>query len=276
MSSTAQLLHPLPVHRETLHSFVSRLAGTNGVNAADFCVDMGFSLKRAIDLDQDAVDRIGELGGLPLDALADMLSWTGERAGNVRMRFRNEIFVSRALRNPVVRGCPVCLREDAAAHHGAPIEAMAMRGDWQLREVSVCLLHRHPLVPLWDAALVTERFDIGFRLAEIEERILSGEAEQARVEPSHYDVWLDDRLEDGRDATWLAGHSLYAATAFIRLLGTEMLRLGIDEMPEGCDPLRMAQAAGFDIVRQGEPAIRQTLRPPLRAAASRIHNTPRA
>ncbi|WP_176504532.1 TniQ family protein [Cereibacter ovatus] len=272
--STAQLLRPLPVHRETFHSFVSRLAATNGVSAADFCVDMGFSLKRAIDLDQHALERIGELGGLPLDVLADMLSWTGERVGNVRMRFRNEIFVSRALRNPVVRGCPVCLREDAAAHDGAPIEAMAMRGDWQLREVSVCLLHRHPLVPTWDAALVTERFDIGSRLAEIEERILSCEAEQARVELSPYDVWLDGRLEDARDGTWLAGHSLYAATAFIRLLGTEMLRLGIHEMPESCDPLRMAQAAGFDVVRRGEPAIRETLAD-LAALAGGASDTPR-
>ncbi|MCE6957961.1 TniQ family protein [Cereibacter sphaeroides] len=72
--------------------------------------------KRAEELEPDVVERIGEIGGLSQDALRDMLSWTGKRTGNVRMTFRGEIFGSPALRNPKVRGCPSCLREDAAAH----------------------------------------------------------------------------------------------------------------------------------------------------------------
>ena len=78
-----------------------------------------------------------------------MLSWTGVRAGNVRMDFRGEVFVTRALRNPVMRGCPVCLREDAAGHAGPELTAMIMRGDWQMREAVTCVRHRHPLIPLW-------------------------------------------------------------------------------------------------------------------------------
>jgi len=86
------------------------MAAMNRVGVADFCFDMGFSMKRMINLESEAVGRIAQLGGLDAEAHANLLSWTGERSGDVRMDFRNETFVSRALKNPKVRGCPICLR----------------------------------------------------------------------------------------------------------------------------------------------------------------------
>ncbi|MCE6949461.1 TniQ family protein, partial [Cereibacter sphaeroides] len=174
------------------------------------------------------------------------------------MTFRGEILGSRALRNPKVRGCPACLREDAAAHRGAPIEAMALRGDWQFREVSLCLRHRHPLVQLWEVDSPVERHDFGTRLTAIEDAILRGDLDLPPAEPSPYDLWLDRRLTDGSDTTWLAGHALHAATIFVRLLGMELLRL--QETPaEGHDRLRLAQAKGFDMARCGAEAIGEAL-----------------
>lgn len=247
-------LRPVPVSRETFPSFISRFSAMNGVSGRDFCRDRDFSLKRAVELERDVVERIGAFGGLSSDALATMLSWTGERAGDVRMTFRGEIFGSRALRNPKVRGCPVCLRDDAVAHRGAAVEAMAMRGDWQFREVSLCLRHRHPLVLLWEVDSHTERHDIGSRLAEIEDRVLGGDFDRPLSNPDAYDLWLDRRLGDGSDPTWLSEHSLHAATIFIRLLGAELLRLN-PFPPEDQDLLRAAQATGFEVVRGGEEAI---------------------
>ena len=72
-----------------------------------------------------------------------MLSWTGVRAGNVRMESRRGVFVTRALRDTVMRGCPVCLREDAAGHAGSGPAAMIMRGDWRMREA----VHLRPAPP---------------------------------------------------------------------------------------------------------------------------------
>ena len=95
-------LRPVPVSRETFPSFLSRFSAMNGVSGRDFCRDRDFSLKRAVELEPDVVERIGAFGGLSSDALATMLSWTGERAGDVRMTFRGEIFGSRARRNPKV------------------------------------------------------------------------------------------------------------------------------------------------------------------------------
>lgn len=106
--------------------------------------------------------------------MGELLSWTGVRTGNVRMEFRREFYVSRALRNPVMRGCPICLRNDAAGTVGLAHGAMAMRGNWQLREVTLCVRHGHPLVPLWQASSLSDRFDIGARLSEIEAEFFSG------------------------------------------------------------------------------------------------------
>jgi len=250
---------PAPAPRETLFSYFSRWSASKGTSAADFAYDMGLSFKRVLNLEDEALERLEKVANLDLATVRELVSWTGERVGNVRMRFRGEVFVSRALRNPVVRGCPICLREDAEAHGGAAIEAMAMRGDWLFREASLCVRHHHLLVPLWTAQQVNERYDMGNRLREIETQILAGLLEAPRETPTPYDLWLDGRLIDGRDETWLSRHSLYGAATFCRLLGTELMRLtpvdGLDE--SRCR--RAAQAAGFAVARQGEVAIRHAL-----------------
>lgn len=87
----------------------------NGVCATDFAVDMGFSLKRMVDLEQGALGRLGECGGLTDPQLTELVSWTGRRVGEARIAFRDEVIISRALRHPTLRGCPVCLREDMKA-----------------------------------------------------------------------------------------------------------------------------------------------------------------
>ena len=94
----------------------------NGVSAGDFTLDMGFSLKRAIALDEEAVRILAECGGLNGRQLKELLSWTGEPIEDVQMMFRHELFGSRALRNPIIRGCPVCLREGAEQSKAPPLK----------------------------------------------------------------------------------------------------------------------------------------------------------
>jgi hypothetical protein len=221
----------------------------------EFAQNMGFSFRRILDGDAEALDNLAHWGGLTAAGIEVLQSWSGEPIGDVRMRFRGEVFISRALRNPTLRGCPVCLREDALAHSGVPAEAMAMRGDWQLREVTLCLKHRHLLVPLWTADNRYARYDFALRFKEIEADILAGTMDRPVCDPTEYDLWLDRRLEDGEDPTWLANHGLYPATAFCRLLGMELLRLQAAPVQEEIHRLRAAQQAGFAVARQGEAAI---------------------
>lgn len=245
--------NPAPAHRETLYSYLSRLAATWQSETADLAYDMGAPFKRLLDQDPEALECLADWAGLKLGQLDELLSWTGVRAGNVRMEFRGELFVSRALRNPVMRGCPVCLREDAAEFDGPAIAAMVMRGDWQMREVTLCVRHHRPLISLWQSNVLKDRFNIGLRLQEIEDDIRSGALDPPKAPPSAYDLWLDRRLEDGRDDTWLKGHPVFAATTFCRLLGQALLREDClkEEVARGA-----VHAAGFDVARSGQVAIR--------------------
>ena len=249
----------LPAHRETLPSFLSRLAASKGVKTPDLAVDMGFSFKRLLNQDEEALERLQVWSRLSDDELAALRSWTGAHAGQVTTLFCGEVFGSRALRSPVVRGCPICLQEDAAAHPDDPLAAMAMRGHWQLREVTICLHHQHPLVPLWEEHEPVKRLDIQTQLGRVVDRILDASLRQPDLAPSAYDVWLDHRLETGEDQTWLSRHTLYAATAFCRLLGIELLRPRDIGYRQAEVDIRAAQAAGFEHAHQGETATRQAL-----------------
>jgi len=245
--------NPPPALRETVYSYLSRLAAAWQTDVADLAHDMGAPFKRFLEQDPEAFEALAAWADLDPRQVEEMRSWTGVRAGNVRMKFRGGLFVSRALRNPVMRGCPVCLREDGARHGGQGIAAMIMRGDWQLREVVVCVRHRHPLVRLWKSDKPQDRYDIGARLREIEGDILSGAFDQPEAAPSAYDLWLDGRLQDGRDDTWLKGQPLSASTTFCRLLGRALRK----DQPEGTPVSGRVHAAGFDVARHGEISIRE-------------------
>ncbi|WP_276612547.1 TniQ family protein [Pseudorhodobacter turbinis] len=183
----------------------------------------------------------------------------GERVGNVQMQFRGEVFGSRALRNPVIRGCPICLRQDAETHDGDSLEAMAMRGDWQLREATLCLKHQHPLVSLWRVDRLPDRYDVGARLKEIEDDLIQGAFDRPREDASAYDLWLDARLEHRGDTTWLAGQSLYSATTVSRLLGTELAKFKYDKTLPADEQHRRALGDGFEALKDGEAAFKEAL-----------------
>ncbi|ETD81595.1 hypothetical protein U716_10505 [Rhodobacter capsulatus B6] len=130
--------------RETVPSFLSRLAAMRRTEMAEFAQNMGVSVRRFLDGDPEALAGLVTWGGVTPAQLAELQSWSGEAIGEVRTRFRGEVFVSRALRNPVMRGCPVCLREDAQGHTGPAAEVLAMRGDWQLciDPVEICSCYK--------------------------------------------------------------------------------------------------------------------------------------
>ncbi|MBY6203222.1 TniQ family protein [Maritalea mobilis] len=247
---------PRPAPRETLFSYLARLAATWQTEAPDLAYDMGASFKRLLDQDEDALEILADWAQLEPDLLEELLSWTGVRTGEVRMEFRGEVFVSRALRNPVMRGCPICLREDALRANGSGTTAMVMRGDWLFREVTLCIEHGHPLVPLWTATAVKDRFDIGARLRELEHDIMSGALDQACVTPSAYDLWLDQRLEKGTDGTWFREHSVFAVTTFLKGLGEAMARRGTAGQHSSPDN---PHALGFDAAVYGPEAARRVL-----------------
>lgn len=247
---------PTPAPRETIFSYLARLATVWQIDAPNLAYDMGASFRRLLDQEEEAIEMLAGWAKLDSDIMEELLSWTGIRAGNVRMKFRNELFGSRALRNPTMRGCPVCLREDAAKAKGPTTSAMVMRGDWQFREVTLCVRHHHPLTLLWKTTAPQKRFDIGAQLRKIEAGILAGDFDLPTRAPSAYDFWLDRRLEDGTDETWFKDHQIFIVTTICRLLGQAIIM----NRPSKTDQTSQSfHAVGFDTAVKGTGAIRTAI-----------------
>lgn len=70
----------------------------------EFAQNMGFSFRRILDGDPEALDSLAHWGVLTAAGNKVLQSWSGAPIGDVRMRFRGEVFNSRALRNPTLRG----------------------------------------------------------------------------------------------------------------------------------------------------------------------------
>ncbi|MEM7515329.1 MAG: TniQ family protein [Planctomycetota bacterium] len=245
---------PLPAPRETLPSFLSRVSAYHRVDLPTFLEEMGLPVRGTLGGDAGSLEQIAEVARISLAEADELVSWSGMAIGDVRMRFRDEVFVSRALRNPEVRGCPVCLREDALAHGVGGATAMVMRGHWQLRYVRVCVRHGVDLVPLWRERSPVRRFDQVPHLRRIEADVMSGDLNGADRSPTEFDLWLDERLANPAAGPALDQPSLYAATETCLLLGGELNACG----KAGGDDTGAVHAAlgrGFEALRNGEHGI---------------------
>lgn len=247
-----------PLPRETLPSFFARLAATNGTDATNFAMDMGVSLKRVVHQEAETIRLVCKLAGITEGDMTTLLSWTGEPLGDVRMQYRGEVFVSRALRNPVVRGCLGCL-SDQTAENGPQLANISMQGHWLCRGVDVCVTHQQALIPLWTEANPVRRDDIGTQLRDLLPELASRAAAAESVTVSSYDVWLDKRLSEAIDSTWLRTQTTFAGMTMCLALGADILRhqrLTPDD--------RAAKHAGFNVISQGPESIRATVRNLLR------------
>jgi len=110
---------------------------------------------------------------------------------------------------------------------------------------------------VWECSNPTDRYDIAKQFNLILPDILEEQFDRPLIEPSSYDLWLDNRLGSEGDDTWLSGQSLYAAATFCRLLGVELLRL--DTSSEYGNQSGLAHSSGFHVAKRGVPAIREAL-----------------
>jgi hypothetical protein len=123
MITPLPISYPKPAPRETLPSYFSRVAATWCTEVVDLALDMGTNFRSLIAGDVKALEAARYWALLSTDECGELLSWTGTRVGNVQLSFRGEIYGSRSLRNPSVRGCPCCLREVPNPPSGVDIRA---------------------------------------------------------------------------------------------------------------------------------------------------------
>lgn len=65
---------PTPKERETVLSLVGRAAAQRGLSLQRFCIEVGLSARKLIDLDESQIDPLGRLFGLDPSSLNTLIS----------------------------------------------------------------------------------------------------------------------------------------------------------------------------------------------------------
>jgi hypothetical protein len=258
MTSTQQSpLHVTAINREPAFSLMSRMASVGGTSAADFGLDIEVPFQDVLDGDPKAINRLADIAGLDVQPLQ---SWTPSKSDRARRLIRNEKFPSKTVLISQIRGCPLCLQEDANCATSLPQRAMAVRGDWLLPHVTVCIRHEHSLVPLWKESHPFSRYDTVPQLAKITPQILAGNYIGSYRDPTDFDEWLDMRLTNGAGDNWLDQFDANAAANFCRLLGSALMRCeGIPLKAVSSESKWAFSQMGFEVASEGEEAIHEAL-----------------
>lgn len=255
-------ISPLPlnvplIERETGFSFMSRLAVRNGVSTSLLGLDYDIPFKSVLDGESPAINDLSALGGVASQPLA---KWTASRSERSSHILCGETFHGMTIRNPVIRGCPECLKEDAHDHSRPLEQQMAIRGHWMVKHVFLCLKHGHPLVKLWHETNLYNRYDTSPFFAHHAGTILQGDFDHETRECTDYDEWIDNRLENGPGNEWLDQHPLHAAASFCFILGNALLQLELEAPSSIPKEDRWAvYQTGYAVASRGDSAVREAL-----------------
>ncbi len=250
-------LHIPAVDREPAFSLMSRMAFIGGISALEFGSDIGVSFRKILDGDRESIERLARIAGMAPEPL---LNWTLRRSSRSRRLLRNELFPSKTALSSIVRGCPMCLQEDAIGNASSPHSMMAIRGDWLVPHVMICVAHEQALVPLWQESRVIDRYETVTRFSEIAPKILRDDHTDGIRDTADYDLWMDGRLVNGVDETWLSKFKLNASANFCRLIGSALMKLeGIPLSAIDTDSQWGLYQMGFEVAKRGEAAIHEAL-----------------
>ncbi|MBB6251471.1 TniQ family protein [Nitrospirillum iridis] len=244
---------------ETPASLCSRLAHRNGCgSAAEFCLDMGFSLRRIMDADGDALAKLAEVSGVGVEMLRrGAFIQTGTRMFGVG----SEMVPAVASRRNYLRVCPQCLADDMAASPLLKQAAPFQRVYWQMAWFRSCPIHRVHLVSL---AEQTKGSTGGEFTNAIRPMFTATNAQSfERTESDSYllETYLLARLRgEETGAPWLDSLQFHVAAKLCEVIGAMLLFGNKGAMKELGDPaLAQAGNLGCGLLLKGVNGLHQVL-----------------
>lgn len=252
----ANLFPTLPLAAgETPASYVSRVARLHGREARIFCTDFGVTIQAVIDGQADTLSKIEELTGLPAGALSE----TAIHRTSDGYRFKQEPLNKSALRRERAFVCAACLAEDVAASSGPPIVSAYVRTIWTLAWIRTCPVHNIALLEA-GAAVGRRRGDYASAIEPLLANITEAAASALPRPASSLELYIIDRLINGARADYADRFNLPALAKFSELLGALLIH-GSDFAANSLssDDWQIAGGVGFDIVSQGESAIKDAI-----------------
>lgn len=189
-----------------------------------------------------------------------MLFWSPVRKPSRIREFRGHSFPSKVILSPEVRGCPVCLRQDAETSDAPAHIAMTMQGNWLLPHVTLCLKYQHPIVPLWHDPVPASRYDSAPHLETLTHDVLSGLLDQKTRDATDFDIWIEGRLSGEQGNGWLDQLPLHPAANFCFMLGSALLRNEMETPTYAAKEDRCAlYQMGYEVARHGQPNVATAL-----------------
>lgn len=243
--------------RETAWSYLGRLAALYDVPVLEFGLELGLPFSKVIAGDHQTIETLATLAGADFPLLQ---AWTPSATAPRTHILNGHSYHAKGLKQTTIRGCPVCLREDAQGNPKRPWNAMFIRGHWLARPNSVCLAHAHPLIPLWKDSAVQSRYSTMSKLSALSDQIISGALDVPLREPRGFDRWFEQRLAGGAGNGWLDGFSLFPAAHFCELLGRAVLSYKIPKSQKlHAEHAWWSFDAGYVFASKGEAAVRSAL-----------------
>lgn len=204
-------------------SVVCRTAALHDMQLDVFLKMLGLNTKKVAAGHRHEMERFLDLCGYDTVQKAEIASWTVQPLPGTQVLFRGEVFGSRALLNPAMRGCPICLARRTASN--PDLTSVAFRGEWQHRHVATCFDHGVPLALLWKETSIFKRMDFHTRLSEPILGNLDEKVDGQNFGLHSYDRWLKGRLLGENDPSDLGRYATDIADILIYHVGRDYLRI---------------------------------------------------
>ena len=253
----------------TQRSFLSRLAGVSGCpSAAQFCKETGLDW---VALSQGRAEQLSQLAALSGAAMETVHRNAVRQLCLGSYEIRGCHVLSNMIRTDEYALCPSCISSDVDdGTHRPAFERAYLRVAWHLRSIHTCVIHGKRLVEfsLKNMRSIKRQFAVFGWDAAIE--LSQSPVRCSDQLPTDFESYLSRRLEGEIGGNWLDEMPLSEATRLSSAFGGSILSGNIKySAPASSTDSRLAENAGFQLLRQGSEALHEYLR----ERARRLHRS---
>jgi len=257
MSRLAELL-PFHAGYETVTSYFSRLAAACGYeNARAFAFHLQLQFQGIVAGQEKDLETFAAVLDMPRSSLS-----AGVILGDKYIyQISGQLLSRHEMQRLRFRFCPFCLSEDEHRCGGRRGFRAYGRLHWHVSAIRTCKRHGVRLVSSADLARSPFQHDFAANLAAEFPKIPRFMASAKAAEPDNLQTYVEKRLEGDRSgADWLDSLPLYVAIRLCEIVGASLLHGNLFRSSGfGDREWSESSGAGYDLLKEGEPAFRQYL-----------------
>ncbi|MCZ7449566.1 TniQ family protein [Agrobacterium rhizogenes] len=257
MSRLAELL-PFYAGHETVASYFSRLAAACGYeNARAFAFHLQLQFQGIVAGREKDLETFAAVLDMPRSSLS-----AGVILGDKYVyQISGQVLSRHEMQRLRFRFCPFCVSEDEHRCGGRRGFRAYGRLHWHVSAIRTCKRHGVRLISSAELAKSPFQHDFAANLAAESSRIPRSMASAEAAEPDNLQTYVEKRLKGDRSgADWLDSLPLYVAIRLCEIVGASLLHGNLFRSSGfGDREWSESSGAGYDLLKEGEPAFRQYL-----------------